>query len=239
MRNLAVAKCRSSVSASGIARSAMTAKLTASVNEKSWSAYRSSQSTTARASSARVLRTTTSGTRSTCRTNARAVSRAVRRMSRACVSATTKFVVTIAVPRWICCWSAADSARWSGSRRTASAYHALVSTNSSPATARRSPGPWTLPTGLLTVGEIPVVLPRHVVSGRAPPLAVGQAYNPQGGVLAGIEHLALQRLESLTQYAGLRDAELTRQATEPGPGFGVEVHLDGFSDAARAHDIIS
>ena len=47
MRNLAVAKCRSSVSASGIARSAMTAKLTASVNENSWSAYRSGSPPTA------------------------------------------------------------------------------------------------------------------------------------------------------------------------------------------------
>ena len=83
------------------------------------------------------------------------------------------------------------------------------------------------------------MLPRHVVSGRAPPLAVDKAYDLQGGVLVWIEHLAFQRLEPLTQYTGLRDAELTRQATEPGPGFGVEVHLDGFSDAARAHDIIS
>jgi len=83
------------------------------------------------------------------------------------------------------------------------------------------------------------VLPRDVVPRSVPPRTVGKTNDLESGVLIRVEHLAFQRLEPLAQHTGLRDPELTRQPTEPGARFGIEVHLDRFPDAARTHDSVS
>jgi len=83
------------------------------------------------------------------------------------------------------------------------------------------------------------VCPRDVVPWSAPPRTVGKANDLESGVLIRVEHRAFQRLEPLAQNTGLRYPELTRQPTEPGARFGIEVHLDRFPDAARTHDFIS
>src|ERR1035437_2141052 len=68
------------------------------------------------------------------RTTSIAASRPTLRSSSACVSATTRFVVTTRAPARTLSRSARATAAWSGWDRTTAGYQPLVSTNSSAAT---------------------------------------------------------------------------------------------------------
>src|SRR5260370_5463758 len=94
--------------------------------------------------------------------------------------------------------------RWAGSRRTASGYHALVSTKISPATAPWSPGTWAGPAGLLAVGQVAIVLAGDVVAWPTRPLAARETHDLERGVRVRVECLAFERLEAPAQPVRLR-----------------------------------
>src|SRR5687768_4419754 len=225
----------------------MTEKLTASVYEKAWSAYRASQSRSAARSRSRVLRTTTFGGSSTVRTNASAGDRPTRRRSSAWVSATTKLVVTRRRCVPMAARSAAASRAWSGCAETMSGYHALVSTKNSAGTplrggslgaATRTARCWPSPGCLLGVGEHRVVIAcgvRCVHPGR---LGVGNPDEPERGMCGRGQQLSFERQQSSSYHVRLAGVELIGETLQPLPFVGDEVDLEGGSlaYASSCHD---
>src|SRR5438477_1409834 len=148
------------------------------------------------ASRSGVLATTTFGGRRSVRTTWRAAARCTRRMTRAWLSASTRFVVTTRAPARTRPRSVSARGRWSGWRGSTSGYQALVSTNSSAATA----APRLLSTGSLRgwrlrdearlgLGEESVVLPRGIVGQRRRGGARGEADDLERRMLVGVQHL--------------------------------------------------